>query len=489
MELKQYENSVIETDEVLKRISSLLKSGESFSEIAVTVSDDETADLFISKAKLLDLKMNLRGGKPLSEYPAGRLPGLLRACKIGGYSLATVKKLLLDRAFVWKEAETASALVRFGIENRCIRNFSPAPSGDVWVQRLKSYRRNSSEGSVSKQDLLGFYRKLRASVDAICSAKSFQQLSREFQIFISSFLETGTEEWDSECEQVFQRTREVLSSLRDTDEQLENITVSDPMGFWIDSLKGKIYVRQHAEAGIAVYPYRVSALINPGHHFIIGLSNEAASAVSRDLTFLSDQQRQEVGASENNMTDDFIKIYSGSGSNVYFSCSSDTPSGAALPPGYFIEQDRICRTGSSDFTDMYSADPVRAEALWWERACTAGPRIREAGALPELAKIQLEGFKYAYATLMTEKGFDASEAAFPVDFSTDNLIPELSDKKTGFFRITATSLNGWSVCPFSLLLGNVFGIPDEDYVLRAEDPWTAGSVMHDILHDFFFRYP
>ena len=81
--MRLFENSVIETDVVLNEISELLKNGVHYSDIAVTCVDNDTAGLLLAKAAMRNIPINFRKGKPLSEYPAGRLPELLRACRNG----------------------------------------------------------------------------------------------------------------------------------------------------------------------------------------------------------------------------------------------------------------------------------------------------------------------------------------------------------------------------------------------------------------------
>ena len=116
----------------------------------------------------------IRSYYALSEHPAGRLPELVRACRMSGFSLSSMKNLLMFRAFIWKNAEAAASLVRFGIENRCIKNTSDRPSGDEWAKRLK----------VSGGSLYAFYTGLKIRIGKICGSSSFAELSKEFQIFI-----------------------------------------------------------------------------------------------------------------------------------------------------------------------------------------------------------------------------------------------------------------------------------------------------------------
>ncbi len=474
-ELRLFENTVIETDIVLNEIEDLLLCGTDYSDIAVTCADPAAVDILLSAARLRGIPLRHRSGKTLAEYPAGRLPELLRACRNSNYSIESMKNLLLYRAFIWKEAETASALVRFGIENRCLKNTGPGNSDDIWASRLSA---------AGRTDLAGFYRKLKSRIEAVNRCRNFSRLAQEVQAFISSFLETDSDIWNVDCEQVFQRSREVLAVLRETSEQLDSLSIDDPLGLWIDILREKIYVRQQPGPGIAVYPYRVSALINPAVHFVIGLSHESSGAVSTSFSFLTDQQRRDIGTNELNMTDDFIRSYAQSGADVRFSCSSETPEGTALPPGIFIESGRINRIvfspGGNTGQAQFNA-PVPAETRWWSAVCSGVQ-----GPLPVLSKIQLEGFSYAAATFMSGKDFDSTSEAFPESPVLNSLLTNLQDK-SGLMKISASSLNRWSACRFNFLLTDLLEVYENEYVLKPEDPMTAGNVLHEILYDFFCR--
>ncbi len=471
-----FENSVAEVDAVLSEAAELLASGCGQSDIAVTSADESVTQILLSRARTRGIPLNCRSGKPLSEHPAGRLPELVRACRMSGFSLSSMKNLLMFRAFIWKNAEAAASLVRFGIENRCIKNTSDRPSGDEWAKRLK----------VSGGSLYSFYTGLKIRIGKICGSSSFAELSKELQIFVSTYLETDAEIWDADCEKVFQRTREVLSSLCDAEKQLVNVRIPDPLGLWIELLKEKIYVRRQDAPGISVYPYRVSALINPERHFIIGLSHESSAIVSSAFPFLTDLQRRNLNSTELNMTDDFLRIYSFSGKDVRMSCSADTPSGAALAPGVFIENGRIDRVSFRDAGEQAEVSPVQAENLWWNKACSAGFRASAAEPLPAISAVQCEGFGYALDTFMTPKGFDASDESFPSDFASARLIPQVSGDD-GRLTVSATTLNRWSACRFSFLITDILSVREDAYILYPEDPWTAGTVLHDILFDFFSR--
>jgi len=464
-----FENSVVEADSVLGRISALLQEGADAGSIIISSADEQSSTLLLSKARLYGLPIASRQGRPLADFPAGRLPQLIRECRQSGYSIASLKGLLLFKAFNWKDGLLSSLLVRFGIENRCLKNTASSVYGDVWAARLTAAK---------ESELLSFYRRLRKRIEALTSCRTFEELAAEFQVFVSTFLDTDAESWDSRCEQVFQRTREVLSSLRDIEAGLAGTAVSDPLGIWIEVLQEKIYVEQGSGPGIALYPYRVSAGMNPEHHFIIGLSHDSSSIISKTFTFLSDQQRKEVGAEENNMTEDFIDVYSASGQQILISGASETPGGIALPPGRFIENSSVERISGEQ---LEAVDPFYLENLWWEGAAGDGSFLNSA---PVLTAVQREGFFYALATYMAGSEFDASVSPVPEGELLEQVITAMSDRNN-LLRVSASVLNRWSDCPFLYLMADVLNVRENEYILQAEDPMTAGMIMHDILFEFF----
>ncbi|MDC7124492.1 MAG: PD-(D/E)XK nuclease family protein [Spirochaetales bacterium] len=470
-ELRVFENSVIEANAVVTEIKALLKSGTNASSITVTCADDTLARLILSEAKLDDVPISYRKGKSLSEYPAGRLPSLLSECRQSGYSIESLKNLLLFKAFLWKEADLAADLISFGILNRCLKNTSDYGSGDVWKTRLKS---------AGKIELLKFYEKLKTRIGDLCSCSSFSQLSEKFQVFISTFLITDSSLWDSECERVFQRTREVLSSLCEAEKSISGIEIKNPLALWIKLLGEKIYVKQAEKGGIDLYPYRVSALIEPEVHFVCGLSNSASRAVSLPFAFLSEQQRSSLGISEQNMSDDFIFLYNLSGKDIRFSCSTETPSGAALPPAVFVKDEAVRNINyAHQSEDPFFNEPVLKENIWWQSA--------DSGVVAEnffnITNIQKKGFEYAEKTFFITKEFDATEKVFPGNFKESLLYDKLADE--GKIRISASALNKWESCPFSFYATYLLSLFEDEYILKVDDPFTEGDILHEIMFHFF----
>jgi CRISPR/Cas system-associated exonuclease Cas4 (RecB family) len=242
---------------------------------------------------------------------------------------------------------------------------------------------------------------------------------------------------------------------------------------WIEILQEKIYVKRRDEPGINLYPYRVSAGIKPAVHFVIGLSHDSSNIVSKTFGFMTEQQRKGIDAGEQNMSDDFLNIYSESGERVWFSCSTETPGGVSVPPAVFLEDDAVERV---NLTEKKAGTPFVNENLWW------------AGGLesptPALTPFQKKGFEYARKTFMLPVEFDAAETPFPQGEIRDMLTEQLTDE-AGLLRTSASALNNWQYCPFKFLFSMVLDVNADEYVLKPEDNMTAGLILHEILHDFF----
>lgn len=462
--IKVFENSLIEVDSVLNDIAMLIKNGTPPYKVLITSPDDETIKLLLSKAKLRGLPVINRSGKPISEYPAGRLPLLLLECQNSNFSLNSMKNLLLFQAFNWKEASKIKQLIRFGIEHRCLKNTGTKKNEDEWEKRL----------SLAKEfSLLKFYKTLKNRIINFCQAKTFKKIALEFQIFVSTFLDTNLENWDAECEQVFQRSREVLSSLCELEKNIKEITIKSPLNIWIKLLNEKIYVQKQEQGGVDLYKYRVSAIMHPEYHFICGISHQKSMVYTKPFSFLTDQQRLLLSENELNMTEDFLGIYGISGQKINFSCAIETFSGTSLIPAVFVKNTKIIQ-GISE-----NEEPVLLENSWWKKATNG-----EYSNNLELSQIQKEGFVYSEKTFFKNKSFDASTNIITEKSIKKKVLNKLY-KEQGFIKISSTALSKWLECPFAFFLERVLSIHEIDYKLKVEDPMEEGNIYHKILHHFF----
>ena len=67
------------------------------------------------------------------------------------FSLASLKDLLLNRAYPWKGEETIRRLLAFGAEHHCLRNLAASQGEkprDLWEEMFRLAGRSLPEGDV-----------------------------------------------------------------------------------------------------------------------------------------------------------------------------------------------------------------------------------------------------------------------------------------------------------------------------------------------------
>jgi RecB family exonuclease len=121
----------------------LAEGGLAPEDVAVSMPEGADTDRLIQELRRYDLPVNRRQGRALAEYPGGRIFAALAACPSSRWSFKALKNLLLDKAFPWKETETITALLDFGLRYRCVSGFMDSlPSGgqreiDVWERTFE----------------------------------------------------------------------------------------------------------------------------------------------------------------------------------------------------------------------------------------------------------------------------------------------------------------------------------------------------------------
>ena len=120
------------------------------------------------------------------------------------------------------------------------------------------------------------------------------------------------------------------------------------------------------------------------------------------------------------------------------------------------------------------------------RENSSGGRQERGENCPLWTEIQVRGFSRAAEGFL----FDHSRALTANRLENGEILQEITDSLSsddGMFRISASALNLWSACPFSYLLQYALKITEDEYVLQPEDPMVSGSIMHEILCNFFNR--
>ena len=460
--LLSFENSEEELRWLLLRIAALLDKGTDPEEIVVSAAGLEDLEELLRRGSLLyEVPLRIHGGRPLASQPEARFFTSLSDCVSSGFTLDSVKSLLLDHALPWREAELIRSLIRFGIDHRLL---SASVEPQVW---RSAFRRAEISGLLPPGKLAAlrtFYSGLQAGCRSIVNAGSFNRLKEALAAFTAQFF-TGAE-WNSAGRKRFEYALRILDELVEAETLLPGS--ARPFRLWYNSLAQRPYVAPEPGTGVAVYPYRVAAGINPDYHFIVNASQQGTRQVIRHFPFLSIDEEEELPDAELDLSAGYIDLYAASGQTVSFSYARGGTESGQLPPASFVIRGRITAAPQAQAQpgdDLYSA----------ERSAWAG------GDFPAtLFDLQQRGFAAARGSVLQPKTFDlaAGGRAQPPPPSVAAAGPE---EPAGWLRITPTALESFRACPFRFLLQRDAGIEEVDYRPPLFSPRETGELMHRVF--------
>ena len=452
--MREYETSRAEIRDLCAHLEALLDDGVAPRDIAVTVCGTDAFLTYLEGAcRRRSIPTSLRAGKPLTSYPAGRLFENLRALPQSDYGLDAMQALLLDRAVPWTDPAAMRRVIRLGIERGCLRNYrDEGREQDVWLSAL---------GGEKHRGERGLYGRLKAQTRALTAADSFSRLRSALYEFFGTFLDTGA--WSRTQLRVFQSCLDVLSDLIDTSQRV-GLVPRRPFDLWLQALRSRVYVPREAAAGIALYPYRVAAGIEPQYHFLVNASHSRMRLVHAPYGFLRDDEKERLGLTDADLSDDYAAAYAASGSSVAASYSRESFSGPDLPPSWFAERALVqeVRRGEA------AADPFDAERGYFAAAEEPPARVYED---------QLRGLAHMNATGFTARRPDWSQV--PVDDGA--LCKRLhAARRTdeGRIRLSPSDVGRYRQCPFGYLLGTLLRLDPEAYTRAARAAADAGRTYH-----------
>lgn len=464
--LRRFRDSRREIDAVFDQLETLLDSGVPASDVAITIPRmHEVQEFLVQESERRQVPLSLRSGAALSEYPPGRLFAGLAGCVHTRFSLSSLKSLLLDRGLPWKDRRANELLIRFGVDTGCIAS----GRRDVWRAAFKfASNRLVSEELASRRDELGaYFGRLSAGIKALVGAKSFEDVKARLYAFSAGFLDTDG--WGVGSERVFQRCIDLLDDLGVA---AAGRRIADPYGLYLTALSEKVYVEKNDDGGgIAVYPYRVSAGINPPYHFIMNASRRATTVQIDEFPFLSDPIREKLALPVSDASDAFWTAYNHSGGSVWASFADLTPGGPQLAPGCFIESASVVDAESSPVS------PYRQERLYWS------------GEEPDVARVyptQIAGLDHAEQAAYTARGDDLTERVIGDPALTTYLESRQAEHDdVHALRISPTHLESFLACPFGYLANRVLGLEETSWQAEIERALDLGSFYHRVLEVFF----
>jgi len=464
-EIKSYNSSTRELKDLLNKIGLLIDKGVRVQDIAITLPDMKGWRVSLeAEADLRSIPLDFRQGKSLSEYPGGKLFHIILDSEKSGFSLSSMKQMLLNNLIPWKDKEITRKLFDFGMRYHCFRNYRlQGREIDVWENAL--VRSKESE-------LLLFYQKLKSGIGSISAGGNFTEIKKSVQMFISIFLDTT--QWKPGILREFQFCLNTLNDLEDASAKAGDLEYGSSCDIWLSAINDRIYVKRSETTGINVFPYRVAAGASFLWHFIPGLSQNAATVVKSKYLFLKDNHRKLISGLESDFTDPFLELYNISGKNVVFSFSPDSYSGPALPPSRFVlEKSVVSQNDNSDTIE----DKYILELGYW-----SGKNPLPSKIFPVMRK----GAKFSEASIFRKKTIDYTKDVLS-NQRIHKAVTEGLINERGNLHISPSSLDQFTNCPYLFLFQRGFGVKESDYKEVFIDHPVFGQLIHECF-DSFFKY-
>lgn len=466
-ELLEYGTSRVEIRALCGRLEELLDAGTAPADIAVTVcGKDAFLTYFEAACRRRSIPTSLRAGRPLTEYPAGRFFENLRALPGSGYSLRAMQALLLDRAVPWRDARALRRLLRLGIQAGCLRNYrDDGREQDVWLAVLTDE---------DNREARRLYRKLRAQTRALSVAADFEDLRTRLYEFFGTFLDTSA--WSASQLRVFQSSLDVLSDLIDTAERVD-LRPRRPFDLWLQALRSRVYVPRHTGAGVALYPYRVAAGIEPAYHFVVNASHGRMRLVHAPYSFLREDEKDALELGDRDLSEAYAAVYAHSGETVTASYAEESFSGPELPPSWFAERELVRPVSSQEVP----ADPFDAEREVFAGARELPPRVYPDQPVG-LDYIASTGFtardpdwsrRYVGDAALRERLLAGRRTKDPRDSAQQDDTPQ-----AGMLRLSPSDAAAYRSCPFGYFLGRLLDLDPDAYTTGVRAAMDAGRAYH-----------
>ena len=439
-QLRRYPTVSGEITDVLLRIEALLAEGVPGHEIAVTVGDlPALRDRIRLEAAARGVPIVIRQGRPLAEYSAVALFGLMASATAEEFRFERARDLLLHRAIPWRDP------------------------GEL-RRRLTAA---AARGRLTVTDGDATLRALARDVRGVVTAATFAAIRERLYAFFAAYVDTGS--FPPDQERAFQAALDVMTELvREEERGLP--ALEDPFGFFVSLLADRQYVPREDTGGVSIYPYRVSVGLVPKHHFILNCSQSATKVgAAGAVQLIPETDHEALGIDAYDVSHAMLRAYAASGETVTFAVSDRGAGGAQLPAESFTT------AGIEELTD-HLADPLELERRYLAGE-TAEPPDRVYPA-------QRSGLMHAAHTLERAETGDRAVTAAPIpsvvwrrrEDTTDSEIPR---------EITVSELERYWNCPLGYLMEFLYGARDLETVPEPSAPRHIGTLYHRALQGLY----
>lgn len=289
------------------------EKGINYGEIAIHIPQVDTFAPYVEREfYLFNIPYTIRASKKIGSTTAGSFFNLVAGVATNDFSLESLKALLLNEAFPWKDKPLIDNLLTFGKNNNCITN--------VWEESLACNSQYERE--------YRYFKSLQNNIRSLINVKSFNELQEQYFIFKNRFFDG---EYTKRSDLIMGHIIRTLGTLIDVTKNYEVLAPANPFAFFVSMLSDCAYTSQETQNVVNIMGYKMGASIPYKCNIILDASQNSVSVVDRELGFLSDEKREILFASniEDNRTDLYLRLYKNNCDTVLYTYSKKTFTGYA----------------------------------------------------------------------------------------------------------------------------------------------------------------
>ena len=451
--LKLFRNSTSETMACMRRIYSLLGSGVLPNDIAISCPNVDAYRPYLEQeASKRDVKLTFAGARPLTQYIPGRFFKALLRVRDENYSMDSMKALLLDPCFPYKDRSTIVGIVEKSIE--CKIQDGPLSK---WIGKLKA---------LGEEVLSQRLAKIGEGVSAVVDCRDASMLHENVMVLVKDLFgdDAWTREYSSndgleyENARVFGSCVAELGTLSIHAGLLDAGRTPDLFSLFVDILNDKKYAPNTGKDNVRVYSYPLDAGLAVKHHFVIGLSDTNTRVLRNPYPFLPYEKTKTMD-DVLQLGDGVLDLYShvfwkeydvssdsGDASNeIWLSSSEEGFSGADVVPTAFLGEGLNERVSTKE-RDSFDDEMDEFEGL---------------------------GGKLTFATAKQKTCFYSAYEA-PLDYCPDMAFtpPKLP------FAMGVSRIKAFEECPYKGFAYSVLKLRDVDFEPRMNDAAQVGDILH-----------
>ena len=464
------------------RILKEKEAGTDWNDIAICVPDIENYRPYVERELgLYQIPFVTRSGVKLGLSGAGRIFRKIQDCVSKNFSYQSVRALVLDSNFPWKNPEELETLVRLGKESKCLVQYTDQSGKivDPWLVDLEEGVKKD-QSSAEFLNVRLFYESLKKSLKNISQAKSFSKIKEAWQEFERTFIKPQTEIQEA-ANNILSRCVALMDQLIALEEKFPDIVLgrNENYSFFLNELENTQYQKQSKERGVSIYDYKVSAMAPIKKQFVINASQDKITVEKVSLSFLSPKERALLlGDRKDDHSEAYVRSYD-INSGCVFSCAQRALDGFAIPHSALdAAEDPIGAVEELDKIDF-----VKREKDFLSK---------QASVPNELTALQKNSFeKYASAN-------ERSENLDPIKDNQDSkpFLSEAIERKTktergkkngteGKIHITPSDLKNFYPCPRKWIFKDLLRVNEFSLDTDLFEAYDQGSVNHKILEMYF----